>query len=278
MLHSGGEFHHRYHTCKHVYDIRRFVIASMPVVLNANERRSYLITHVTTAQHHSLLVALFAQYRCIWFPLHLATRQLVLTVEYKASRTRCCGWGSPSCVLTAGIAYQYPFSTALSFLGTANYLRLVLVNACRTSNLKSMYLVCTTLRSIIFTPGVKLKWHQPRRSAKPFAHKTSSASHQVLSSCCCSIPAVLAHEQQYAREILRTALVLMLLSLRRRRPASSAQDFYVKVLGFEDDSPLRPDDKLPFDGAFVRAGPTQVDHEPMTTNTYVNESLYLVRN
>lgn len=98
--------------------IRRFVIASMPVVLNANERRSYLITHLTTAQHHSLLVALFAQYRCIWFPLHLATRQLVLTMEYKASRTRSCGWGSPTCVLTAGIAYQYPFSTALSFLGT----------------------------------------------------------------------------------------------------------------------------------------------------------------
>ena len=64
----------------------------------------------------------------------------------------------------------------------------------------------------------------------------------------------------------------MLLSLRRRLPASSAQDFYVKVLGFEDDSPLRPDDKLPFDGAFVRAGPTQVDHELMTIHTCVSGS------
>lgn len=32
----------------------------------------------------------------------------------------------------------------------------------------------------------------------------------------------------------------------------------MKVLGFEDESSLRPDDKLPFDGAFVRAGATQV--------------------
>lgn len=39
---------------------------------------------------------------------------------------------------------------------------------------------------------------------------------------------------------------------------TSFQEFYVNILGFEDDSPLRPDDKLPFDGAFVRAGPTQV--------------------
>lgn len=30
------------------------------------------------------------------------------------------------------------------------------------------------------------------------------------------------------------------------------------MLGFEDESSLRPDDKLPFDGAFVRAGATQV--------------------
>ncbi|CAM9990218.1 unnamed protein product, partial [Scytosiphon promiscuus] len=36
------------------------------------------------------------------------------------------------------------------------------------------------------------------------------------------------------------------------------KDFYVDVLGFEDESSLRPDDKLPFDGAFVRAGATQI--------------------
>ncbi len=36
------------------------------------------------------------------------------------------------------------------------------------------------------------------------------------------------------------------------------QDFYVNVFGFEDESFLRPDNKLPFDGAFVRAGATQV--------------------
>lgn len=36
------------------------------------------------------------------------------------------------------------------------------------------------------------------------------------------------------------------------------QEFYLNVLGFDDDSSLRPDNKLPFDGAFVRAGNTQV--------------------
>ncbi|CAM9359201.1 unnamed protein product, partial [Hapterophycus canaliculatus] len=38
----------------------------------------------------------------------------------------------------------------------------------------------------------------------------------------------------------------------------ASKDFYVTVLGFEDESFLRPDDKLPFDGAFVRAGATQI--------------------
>lgn len=36
----------------------------------------------------------------------------------------------------------------------------------------------------------------------------------------------------------------------------STQQFYIDVLGFEDDTSLRPN--LPFNGAFVRAGPTQV--------------------
>ncbi|CAN0103012.1 unnamed protein product, partial [Pylaiella littoralis] len=38
----------------------------------------------------------------------------------------------------------------------------------------------------------------------------------------------------------------------------ASKEFYVKVLGFEDESTLRPHDKLPFDGAFVRAGATQI--------------------
>ncbi|CAM9651620.1 unnamed protein product [Choristocarpus tenellus] len=38
----------------------------------------------------------------------------------------------------------------------------------------------------------------------------------------------------------------------------ASKDFYINVLGFEDDSTLRPDDKLPFQGAFVRAGTTQI--------------------
>ncbi|CAM9960391.1 unnamed protein product [Ectocarpus sp. 12 AP-2014] len=36
----------------------------------------------------------------------------------------------------------------------------------------------------------------------------------------------------------------------------ASKEFYVNVFGFEDDSPLRP--QLPFDGAFVRAGATQI--------------------
>eukprot|EP00903_Cladosiphon_okamuranus_P008846 g8470.t1 len=42
------------------------------------------------------------------------------------------------------------------------------------------------------------------------------------------------------------------------KDTKASKEFYVNVLGFEDESSLRPDDKLPFDGAFVRAGATQI--------------------
>ena len=56
-------------------------------------------------------------------------------------------------------------------------------------------------------------------------------------------------------QVAQTRLLLIRLSILY---FSTAQEFYVNVLGFEDESSLRPDDKLPFDGAFVRAGATQV--------------------